>query len=121
MSKPWIVPIIVAALIVSAFVFLPYIGTSKRNRIRHIIWDTIEGIGVFCLWLIRLIPKSVFIRIPVWLGIPLVINGLLVLFALVVEIAKPFFREVFGAGRDKSTKPVDEADKIGVKKDDHVA
>ena len=104
MSKPWIVPVIATALIVSAFVFLPFIGTSRRKRVRQLIRDTLEGLSVFCLWLIRFIPKSVLLRIPVWLGIPLFINALLALFAVVATVAKPFFQEVFGSRQDKIKK-----------------
>jgi hypothetical protein len=48
-----------------------------------------------------------FIRIPAWLGIPIAINALLFFICVIGEIAMPFFREVFGAGRGKSAKPVD--------------
>jgi len=71
---------------------------------RQIIRDTLESISVFCLAVIRWIPKSTFLRIPAWLGIPLVINAVVALICIVATVAKPFFKEVFGAGQDKTKK-----------------
>ena len=104
MSKELIVPIIIAALLAGGALVLSFIGTPRLMRVRQLIKDAIESIGAFCLFLIRFIPKSMIVRIPAWLGIPIVINGLLFFICLVADIAKPFFREVFGSDQDKPKK-----------------
>jgi len=103
-SKSWLFSVVMVALMLSAFTFLSFIGTSRRKRMRQLIMDTLGSIGVFCLWLIRLMPKGLLLRIPAWLGIPMVINALLALVAVVAGLAAPFFQEVFGKGQDKTKK-----------------
>jgi hypothetical protein len=80
---------------------------KRIRKLGDILLHTICALGCIALFLVLVGPKGTFEKLPVWLGLPLAVGGLLFFCIYVGYKAYPLLRDVFGPRSDQPKKPVD--------------